>query len=204
MIQISYLSRASEAMSAQALLALLMQSRKNNVARNLTGMLLYGNGTFLQVIEGDDAVVDQLVETISADPRHTTIQMLGRRPIERRQYSEWSMGFERVTDAGLQQVEGLRDFGASDFNLDFLTRNQAVVDTLMERYRSPHWDPLVRELDAKDKVIDHLRNNLARARGCIEVASLVLESVTEAGKKGTLSEEHLRLCDSALGSLRQV
>ena len=53
MIQISYLSRASEAMSAEALLALLMQSRKNNVARNLTGMLLYGNGTFLQVIEGD-------------------------------------------------------------------------------------------------------------------------------------------------------
>lgn len=202
MIQISYLSRASEPMSAEALLSLLMQSRRNNVARGLTGMLLCGNGTFLQVLEGDDDVVDQLVATISADPRHTAIQMLSRRPIKQRQYTEWSMGFERVTDQGLRQIEGLRDFGEKHFNLEFLARNPAVVDTLMERYRAPHWDPLVREIDAKDKVIDHLRGDLARARGCIEVASLVLESVTEAGRKGPLSEEHLRLCDSALSSLR--
>ena len=31
-------------------------------------MLLYGNGTFLQVLEGDDAVVDGLVDIIAALP----------------------------------------------------------------------------------------------------------------------------------------
>jgi hypothetical protein len=56
MIQISYLSQASAPMSADQLIALLMQCRTNNAERGLTGMLLYGNGTFLQVLEGEDAV----------------------------------------------------------------------------------------------------------------------------------------------------
>ena len=117
MIQMSYLSQASAPMSADQLLALLMQCRTNNTARGLTGMLLYGNGTFLQVIEGEDAVVDRLVATIEADPRHVGMRRLTRRSIERRQYADWSMGFERVTDDGLRQVDGLRDFSARDFNV---------------------------------------------------------------------------------------
>ena len=94
------------------------------------------------------------------------------------------------------QPHGLR-FGARDFNFDYLSRNGAVVETLMDHFRAPHWDPLIRELDAKDKVIDHLSKRLARARGSVEVASLVLESVTEASRQGSLSEEHQRLCQSA-------
>jgi hypothetical protein len=203
MLQISYLSRSRAPMTPAQLLELLLQSRRNNVERGITGMLLYGNGTFLQVIEGEDAVVDRLVERISVDPRHDGIQLLGRREIQERQYTDWSMGFERVTDAGLQQVEGLRDFGARDFNFDYLSRNGEVVETLMDHFRAPHWDPLIRELDAKDKVIDHLSKRLARARGSVEVASLVLESVTEASRQGSLSEEHQRLCQSALTALRQ-
>ena len=203
MLQISYLSRARAPMSSAQLLELLLQSRSNNLERGITGMLLYGNGTFLQVIEGDDAAVDRLVDRISEDSRHDGIQLLGRREIQQRQYSDWSMGFERVTDEGLQQVEGLHDFGERDFNFDYLSRHGGVVETLMEHFRAPHWDPLIRELDAKDKVIDHLSRRLARARSSVEMASLVLESVTEASRQGGLSEEHQRLCESALRSLRQ-
>lgn len=203
MIQISYVSRASAPMSSEALLELLLQCRTNNVAQGVTGMLLYGNGTFLQAIEGEIAVVDSLVQKILKDPRHIEIQLLGRRAVERRQYSEWSMGFERVTDQALQQIDGLRDFSAPDFNLGYLVQNQAVVETLMDHFRAPHWDPLIRELDAKDKVIEHLRKDLMQSRGRVEVASLVIESVSEAARKGGLSETHLRLCGSALLALRQ-
>jgi hypothetical protein len=201
MIQMSYLSRSSEPMSADQLLALLKQCRTNNAARDLTGMLLYGNGTFLQVIEGDDAVVDRLVETIAADPRHVGMQRLSRKTIERRQYADWSMGFERVTESGLRQVEGLRDFGADDFNVETLAARHDVIDSLMQQYRVTHWDPLVREIDAKDKVIEHLRRDLVRARGRAELAGLVLESMTRAARQGSLGEEHLRLCESMLAEL---
>jgi hypothetical protein len=61
---------------------------------------------------------------------------------------------------------------------------------------------LVRELDAKDKVLEHLRTALARQRGRASFATLVIESLAEAGRKGPLDEEHHRLCESALKSLR--
>jgi hypothetical protein len=204
MIQITYISHATEPMSAEQLLALLQQCLKNNVSNGVTGMLLYGNETFLQALEGDEKAVDDLVEKIKKDPRHTNIQFLHRRTIERRQYSEWSMGFKRVSDSELQQIEGLRNFGEKDFNFEYLLQHDNVVEVLMDHYRKPYWDPLVRELDAKEKVVEHLKKALTHTRGCVEVASLMLQSVVDAGRKGSLNEGHLRLCEAALNSLRQA
>lgn len=202
MIQISYLSRASAPFSAEQLLALLQQCHADNTRRGVTGMLFYGNGTFLQVIEGEDAVVDELVGRIARDPRHDDIRILSRKTITQREHPDWSMGFERVTDAGLSEVAGLRDFSENDFTPEVLAARKDVVDTLMDRFRAPHWDPLVRELDAKDKVLEHLRIALARQRGRAAFATLVIESLAEAGRKGPLGPEHQQLCESALKSLR--
>ena len=168
MIQISYISRAAEPMSAVALLGLLEHSLSSN----------------------------------ANDRRHKDVQVLRCTEVSGRQYSDWTMGFERVTEHGLRDIEGLRDFGEQDFNFDFLAQHGEVVETLMNHFRAPHWDPLVRELDAKDKVIEHLKRSLAQARSRAEMASLVLESVTDAGRKGGISEAHLRLCESTLNSLR--
>ena len=79
MIQLSYVSSATTDMSPSELLKLLQQCLKNNPPLGVTGMLLYGNGTFLQTIEGDDAVIDQLVERIAKDPRHTKLQFFSRK-----------------------------------------------------------------------------------------------------------------------------
>jgi hypothetical protein len=202
MIQISYVSVATAPLSAEQLLALLNTCLKNNTEKAVTGLLLYGNGTFLQILEGDEQTLDALVEVIRQDKRHAKIQFLSRKQIESRHYDGWTMGFKRVSDRELQDIPGLKDLGEHDFNVDFLTQNGPVVETLMEHYRSPHWDPLIRELDAKDKVIEHLQKALTQARGRVEVAGLVLESVKDASKTGTLSDSHLRLCESALESLR--
>jgi hypothetical protein len=204
MIEITYISHATEPMSAEQLIALLQQCLTNNGSNGVTGMLLYGNETFLQALEGDEKDVDDLVEKIRKDPRHTNIQVLHRRTIERRQYSEWSMGFKRVSDRELQHIEGLRNFGERDFNFEYLLQNDNVVEVLMDHYRKPYWDPLVRELDAKEKVVEHLKKALTHTRGCVEVASLMLESVVDASRKGSLNDGHLRLCEAALNSLRQA
>jgi hypothetical protein len=204
MIQTAYVSRAAGAMSQESLLSLLQQCLGNNEASGVTGMLLYGNDTFLQVLEGEEAIVDTLVDKIRKDARHSEIRFLYRRPLERRQYTDWSMGFKRVSAQGLTAVGGVSEFGAQDFNFDYLTEHEDVVETLMERFRVPHWDPLIRELDAKDKVIDHLKKALTHTRGCIEIASFVLENVAAASRSGHLDDEHLRLCESALDTLRRV
>jgi hypothetical protein len=112
------------------------------------------------------------------------------------------MSFERVTPEALEDVEGLRDFGAQDFTFEKLARDTTAVEALMNHFREPHWDPLLRELDAKDKLIAHLRKGLMQARGRAEIATLVLESLVEVGHKGALGEEHLRLAEAALGQSR--
>jgi hypothetical protein len=204
MIQTAYVSRAAGTITQESLLSLLQQCLTNNEASGITGMLLFGNDTFLQVLEGDEAVLNTVVDRIQKDSRHTKVHFLYRKPIERRQYEDWSMGFRRVSAQGLNAIENLSEFGAGDFNVDYLIEHDAVVETLAEHFRAPHWDPLVRELDAKDKVIEYLKKALSHVRGCIEIASFVLENVTEASRSGRLDEEQLRLCESALDTLRQV
>jgi hypothetical protein len=167
MIQTAYVSRAAESMLQEDLLSLLQQCLANNEASGVTGMLLYGNETFLQVLEGEEAVLDVVIDKIRKDPRHSKIQFLYRKPIDKRQYADWSMGFKRVSAQGLQAVGGLPDFGFQDFNFDYLIEHEAVVETLVEHFRALHWDPLIRELDAKDKVIEYLKKALTHTRGCV-------------------------------------
>jgi Sensors of blue-light using FAD len=201
MIQITYVSRATEPMKAEQLLALLQQCLTNNA---VNGVMFYGNETFLQAIEGDADVVDRLLESIRRDLRHKELQVLRRRPIEQREYQNWGMGFMRVSTDELRQVPGLGDFGKGDFNLMYLVQHQTIAQNLLQHYRDFGADPLKRELDAKDQLIERQRQALTRARGYVEVASLMLESVTEASRKGSLTESHLRLCEAALDSLRQI
>jgi len=202
MIRVTYLSQVSEPLSADGLLGLLSQCHRNNTAQGLTGMLLFGNGTFLQSIEGEAAVVDPLIELISKDSRHRDVKILRRDEISERQYSEWSMGFERVTESTLAAIPSLRNFGLPNFNADYLSKHDDVVDTLLDRHRAPHWDPLIRELDARDKLIKELRGELTSTRNDVEMAALVLETVVEVAKDGRLDESHLDICRSTLKSLR--
>ena len=202
MIQVSYVSRSAEPMSASDLLTLLHECRTNNTRQGVSGLLLYGNGTFLQTIEGEAEVVDPLYERIFNDKRHADIELLYRKNIHQREYSEWSMGFDEINDASLENVSGLRDFGAVDFNFTTLTGNREVVESLLEHYREPHYDQILGELDAKDRVIRHLERTISTMRDHTALARLALESLTEASRQGQPNAALVDLCESALGALR--
>ncbi len=203
MIQLSYVSRSAEPMAPAELLELLYQCRTNNRKRGITGLLLYANGTFLQALEGEDEVIDELIGMISNDPRHAEVQIIQRKEVPERQYSEWSMGFDEISDESLADIDGLRDFGAVDFNFQTLAGNEAVVDSLLQYYREPHWDQVLSELDAKDKLIHHLAGSLATMRDRAALARLALESITEASRNGQPQESLIELCESALEALKR-
>jgi hypothetical protein len=98
-----YISTAYKLLTQDELLDILAVSRKNNERRNLTGMLLYGEGTFIQVLEGD---IDQLNETyavIKADPRHKNILKMTEGEITQRNFPEWLMGFKSVNARELEE-----------------------------------------------------------------------------------------------------
>ena len=202
MIQLSYLSTAVAPMAAEPLSALLQQCLGYNPGHGITGLLLYGNGTFLQALEGEEDVVIPLYKKIARDPRHADVQCLNSRTIEARQYPEWSMGFRRMAEADLADVEGLRDFNKANFNADFLAANEEVREDIMSHYAS--WDPLLREVDEGERHVKHLQEVLRRAQGGIEIARLVLEGIVDAHATEGFGDRHAKMCTFALAQLSQI
>lgn len=98
MIQVAYTSIARKAMSQSQLLLLLQQARLNNKALHVTGILLYKDRSFFQVIEGDEAVISRLILSISRDIRHHEFDMIFNRKIEKRNFEAWSMGFVNISE----------------------------------------------------------------------------------------------------------
>jgi hypothetical protein len=98
-----YASTAAAAFRESQIPALLERTRTKNAALGITGMLLFIEGSFFQVLEGDARAVDGLYAAIGADPRHRRITQIIREPIARRSFEEWSMGF-----ASLDRAEAAR------------------------------------------------------------------------------------------------
>ncbi|HXA92341.1 MAG TPA: BLUF domain-containing protein [Steroidobacteraceae bacterium] len=89
--------------------ALLKQARESNRKHDITGMLLFLDGGFLQMLEGPALEVDAVYEIISRDPRHTQVTPLLREPIVRRRFSEWTMGFTNVERSAANRLIGTSD-----------------------------------------------------------------------------------------------
>jgi len=100
-------------MSHDELLRLLTRARQFNHSRSITGMLLYCDGSFFQVLEGEEPEIDALYRMIRKDPRHGKITQIIKEPIAHRSFSEWSMAFAGATPDQLDKIEGLKDFFTS-------------------------------------------------------------------------------------------
>lgn len=89
-------------MAPGALAALMEKSRINNVARGITGVLIYHQQEFLQLIEGEREAVQDLYQSICNDPRHQQTYTMWSNPITERSFADWAMGFVAPIDADLR------------------------------------------------------------------------------------------------------
>ena len=116
MIQLTYISTPTRPMSNDDLMDILTPSRLNNACLGVSGMLLYTGEAFIQVLEGEEKVVDDLVADIKKDPRHKDFRVIERKKINVREYAEWTMGFKRVDKEELRNVPGLNKFFETDLS----------------------------------------------------------------------------------------
>jgi len=93
MFYLIYISSATKLMDDEALMSLLEQSRDKNLTLNVTGMLVYKDGSFMQMLEGDKKVVLDLYNTITVDNRHKGVITMMTGDIKERNFENWSMGF---------------------------------------------------------------------------------------------------------------
>ena len=78
-------------------------SQRRNVARDITGVLVFGSGVFFQWIEGPAAKIQNLIAILHRDERHHDIVSLSQSEEEReRLYPNWDM--EKVEAGDIRLV----------------------------------------------------------------------------------------------------
>jgi hypothetical protein len=137
LIHCVYSSTASSSFGESEIPGLLAQIRKNNEALGVTGMLLYIEGSFFQVLEGGPAVVDALIGKIQTDRRHARITIVIREPIPKREFSEWTMGFEAIGLSEAGTLLGENDFFQSGSCIARL--NPGRARKLLSAFGSGRW-----------------------------------------------------------------
>ena len=114
--QIMCSSLAAEPMTAVALEKILADARTGNAARNVTGALIYVDGVFFQILEGDKAVVHELMANITRDSRQQSVTVFHEAQVEARAVESWRMAYLSPTPeqmsiwaglAGTTMIEGL-------------------------------------------------------------------------------------------------
>ena len=134
---IVYTSQATAPVVTGALPQLLDAARAANSKMDVTGMLLYKDGAFMQALEGADATVCRLAEKISHDKRHRAYFVCSRKAIDKRQFGDWSMGFRNLDDdASLADVPGYSDFMNQPLTRETIERNPSMVSKLLLAFRN--------------------------------------------------------------------
>jgi len=110
MFYLVYVSVAAENVSKDDLLEILSQSRFQNAEAGITGMLLYKDGNFMQVLEGEENAVRDLYTRIRHDPRHLGIVTLVEGERDNRCFGDWSMGFQDLSSPEARDVAGYSEF----------------------------------------------------------------------------------------------
>lgn len=93
MISIAYVSSAAVAFNETKLQNLVAQCQRINERLGVTGILVYSDGNFMQVIEGADLATDALYDLIRRDKRHHGVTTVHRQPIEAPEFQGWSMAY---------------------------------------------------------------------------------------------------------------
>lgn len=104
-----YISTSKQDMSGQELEAILSVARENNTGLGISGLLLYVERHFLQYLEGEQSVVEELYRHIEKDDRHSGLMRLFAGLYDRRIFTDWSMGFHRLDKDEQAQLSGAID-----------------------------------------------------------------------------------------------
>jgi hypothetical protein len=124
--QVVYISSATQQFSPEALEELLARARANNERSGITGILLYHDLSFLQIIEGTRDDVDRLMARIRRDPSHSSMRIVQDDSICERDFKSWAMAF-RIANA-----EEARVIANPPLKLD-----RGFISSLVSRLSSP-------------------------------------------------------------------
>jgi hypothetical protein len=130
--QLVYSSVATEAMPKSKLYKILHGARAANTIADVTGLLVFAEGKFLQVLEGPREIVRELMQKIAADQRHKDVRVIAERDVEDRIFSSWKMAYVSTNARELAAWAGLRSTTTIEETLACLTADPSRVPDILQ------------------------------------------------------------------------
>ena len=126
--QVIYSSESATPMQTEELDEILQQARVSNAACGITGALIYVDGVFLQILEGEASTVQTLMARIARDVRHETVTVLKEGSLASATFSDWKMAYISATPEQVAEWAGLGCANAAP----------AIPAILTDLRRDPH------------------------------------------------------------------
>ncbi|MEI7531555.1 MAG: BLUF domain-containing protein [Betaproteobacteria bacterium] len=91
--QLTYVSKTLRSWSKAEIYDLAFRSSGANMKLGVSGILVYKDNSFMQVLEGKKNSVTALFKKIETDLRHQEVTLLNEVELEKADYRDWSMTF---------------------------------------------------------------------------------------------------------------
>lgn len=125
--QLVYISERSAETDDEVIKNLKLQAEQNNHRLNITGALLYTERYFLQFLEGEQRILNELFSTICQDDRHSNVRLMMYKTIQKRDFPTWSLGVRKLLDH--QENQDLLSL------LDMLGNSSQVSETQLDWFK---------------------------------------------------------------------
>ena len=138
LIRTVYVSAAVKPFDAPALRQLLLRAREHNSGVDISGLMLYKESSFFQILEGPEDEVNSLFLKIERDSRHHKIMLLSKEVVKSRNFGDWSMGYVEL-DAKASKLPGfikLLDAKASFLDLQ---GDRRLTARLLDGFQDGLW-----------------------------------------------------------------
>lgn len=140
--QLLYISTQTKKLKIKDVKEIVRKSQKKNKQHHVTGLLLYYEGSFCQIIEGPKKEIDVIFKRIMNDPNHRNIITLQDDMVENRAFKDWSMAFQNIQHEELDQkgVEAIKTYIIEKFNLN--NRSNNFIPIMLHSFMHHHTKPL--------------------------------------------------------------
>jgi hypothetical protein len=136
LIHLIYVSSATQLCDVDELERILESSARRNSTQQVTGMLVYVGGNFMQVLEGEEAAIDETYGRIAQDARHRDLIVIDRGRIVQREFERWSMGFRRLGTEEIASHPGYAPFFDSDYDVKAIGARPGLALDLLKEFGS--------------------------------------------------------------------
>jgi len=106
---LTYTSLARLDLGPDDLEAIHRTARELNALDGITGLLVFNGTHFLQIVEGSQPAIDDLLSRLRRDTRHTGIEVRDERSVSARSFPDWTMELVRVSSSYFEARDAIQD-----------------------------------------------------------------------------------------------